>query len=135
MKETQAAPTATVVICRGEGHRSAAERLEDVLLHGHRDDDRDVERGPVVHAFLALRLEPAAPVSVEARRDQQEHRDPDAADVGLDAEGATEELAEQDSKKMADGEQGGSVERHGVSGVGQGIIKGREGRRHGGKGE
>ena len=50
---------------------------------------------------------------VDAGEDQQQHRDADAAHVGLDAERLPQQIADEDAEQMADSQQRGAVDDHG----------------------
>ena len=46
------------------------------------------------------------------RGNQQQHRDANAADVGLDADQRSERLSDEDAHQVADGQQRGSEDHH-----------------------
>src|SRR5471032_2312765 len=71
---------------RQDRHRAAVQGGHDVLLRGHRHDHWNVHRAPETDAHLAILGHAATFLHPQPRADQQDHGDPDPADVGLHAQ-------------------------------------------------
>ena len=83
-----------------------------VLLGGHGNDDRDVHRRPKLDPERDAVTELAVPDHPDAGRDQQDHGEADAANIGLHTEGDPEKIAEIDPDQGAEGEERDTEDRH-----------------------
>jgi hypothetical protein len=91
---------------------AARQRGDHVLLGGHRDHDGDVHGRPEQHPLFEGLRQAARPAQPVGQQDQEQHGEAHAPHIRLDAQQDSQQVAQDDARKMTGGQGRHSVDDH-----------------------
>lgn len=97
---------------RNNSDRTALDCRDDVRTGSHGDHDGDVYGTPEQDAAVAGGLHMSGLLKPVADKNQQQHGDTDPADIRINSNKDSQQLADDQSNQQADRKQSGSINSH-----------------------